>query len=204
MAVKITSRVKSTCARSGSSPYGALSTRISDELELLGHVGDPALAEAFPGQRIDTARAEHRPHGKFEGAGVRRRYDPAEVVGRETEQRFGFVDREFQARFAFLRPVRPAEKRFFECLGRPAGALGAGAGGEVRAIRPRLRPQWSSSCEPILPDRSPSLGRGVPRREIRPAATRVNRDASRRVCAACCRRAPVMPPRMIYTPPARR
>ena len=37
------------------------------ELELLGDVGHPALAEAFPGQRLDAARAQHAPHGHLEG-----------------------------------------------------------------------------------------------------------------------------------------
>ena len=40
------------------------------ELELLGDVRHPALAEALPGQRIDAALAQHGPHGHLEGAGV--------------------------------------------------------------------------------------------------------------------------------------
>jgi hypothetical protein len=40
------------------------------ELQLLGGVGDPALAEAFPRQRINTTRAQHRPHGQLESARV--------------------------------------------------------------------------------------------------------------------------------------
>src|SRR5690606_2450163 len=110
-------------------------------LELFGHVGDPALAEALPGERVDATSAKHGPHSEFEGAGVGGRHDRAEIVGGQPEQRLGLVDGKLKARLALLRPVRAAEERLAEVIGRPAGALGARAGGEMRAIRPLLRPR---------------------------------------------------------------
>src|SRR5690606_30289143 len=81
------------------------------ELELFGHVGDPALAEALPGERVDATSAKHGPHSEFEGAGVRGRHDRAEIVGGQPEQRLGLVDGKLKARLALLRPVRAAEER---------------------------------------------------------------------------------------------
>ena len=159
--VKSTSRSKSTLPRSGSRPYSASMHAQVLELELLGDVGHPALAEALPGQRIDAARAQHGPHRHLEGAGVGGRHDAAHVAGGQAQQRLGLVDGELEARLAFLGAMRAAEERLVEVLEGPAGALGAGAGGEVHVGRPlgRLRRRGH---EPTLPDSCPSLGRGVP------------------------------------------
>ena len=131
------------------------------QLELLGGIRHPALAEAFPGQHVDAALTEHGPHGHLEGAGVGGGHDGAQVAGRKAEQRLGLVDGELEARLAFLGAVRAAEERVFEFLGGPAGALGAGAGGKMRECRPLGRFRGGGHL-PTLPDSCLSVGRGVP------------------------------------------
>ena len=112
-------------------------TRASFELELLDHVGDPALAEAFPGQHVDAARAEQRPQRHLDRAGIGGRHDADAVVGRHLQHFAGEVDGALQARLAELGAVRAAEGGIFESVERPAGALGAGAGGKERRAGPR-------------------------------------------------------------------
>ena len=63
------------------------------ELQLLDHVGDPAGAEALPGEHGDRPRAEQRPHRHFERAGVGGGDDAEPVVGGQAEQRVRPVDR---------------------------------------------------------------------------------------------------------------
>ena len=161
--VNSTSRSKSTLPRSGSLPYSASMHAQVFQLQLLGGVGHPALAEALPGQRVDAACAQHGPHGHLEGAGVGGRHDAADVAGGQAQQRLGLVDGELQARLAFLGAMRAAEERLVERLQGPAGALGAGAGGEQHIARPLGR-LGRRGHEPTLSDSCPSLGRGVPAR----------------------------------------
>ena len=123
-------------ARSGSLPYSALRTRRSSSLScLVTSVTQPSpkLSQAS----ASTPRcAQHGPHGHLEGAGVGGGHDGAHVARRQAQQRLGLVDGELQARLAFLGAVRAAEERVVEGFEGPAGALGAGAGGEMDIGRP--------------------------------------------------------------------
>ncbi len=131
------------------------------KLELLQDIGDPTLAEAFPGERIDTALAEQRPHRHLESPGVRSGNDAANVVLRQLKELARLVDGELQARLAFLRSMGAAEKCVAEDFGGPAGALGAGAGREMRSCRLGSRLRMVGHV-PTLPDRCSSLGRSGP------------------------------------------
>jgi hypothetical protein len=79
------------------------------ELQLLDHVGDPARAEAFPGQHRRAARAQHRPHRHLDGAGVRGRHDADPVVRGHAEDVARRLDRGLQLGLADGGAVRPAK-----------------------------------------------------------------------------------------------
>ena len=59
------------------------------ELELLDDIGDPAGAEAFPGDHIDAARAEQRPQRHLDGAGIGSRHDADAVIRRHAAESHG-------------------------------------------------------------------------------------------------------------------
>ena len=102
------------------------------ELQLLGRVGRPALAEALPDQHVDGPGAEHRPHRHLEGAGVGGGHDADAVVGRHAEEARGAVDHVLELRLRLRGAVRAAEEGAGgDRLGGPARALGAGARGEL-------------------------------------------------------------------------
>ena len=105
------------------------------QLQLLGHVGDPVLAEALEGQQLDRLGTQHRPHRHFHGAGVRSGHDADQEVVRNLQHLAGAFDRVLQARLAQLRAVRAAEHGVLEIFGGPAGALGARAGRKLGASR---------------------------------------------------------------------
>ena len=107
------------------------------ELELLGHIRDPAFAEAFPGEHLDRAGSEHRPQRHLDRAGIGGGHDADAVIGRNLQDFAGQVDGALQARLAELRPVRAAQRVGFEIFERPSGALRAGAGGKKRRARTR-------------------------------------------------------------------
>ena len=69
------------------------------ELQLLGGIGHPFLAEAFPGEDVDRARAQHRPHDHLDGAGVGRRHDRDLEISRNAQHRAGAVDGLFELGF---------------------------------------------------------------------------------------------------------
>ena len=107
------------------------------ELQLLDRVGDPAFAEAFPGQAGDRPRAEHRPHRQLERAGVGAG-DDADAVGvGKLEHLAHQVDAMLQPLLAERAAVRAAESVGEELVGAPARRLGAGAGREIRPRRKR-------------------------------------------------------------------
>ena len=96
------------------------------ELELLGDVGDPAGAEAFPCEHRHRARPEQRPDRHFHRAGVGRRDDAEPVIGRELQQRVRALDRVGKLGLADVAAVRAAERGRVELVGAPARRLGAG------------------------------------------------------------------------------
>lgn len=116
------------------------------QLELLGDVGDPALAKALPGDHVDAAGAQHRPHRHLDGAGVGGRHDADAVIGRDLQHLARQVDREFELVLADLGAVRAAERCITKGLEGPAGALGAGAGREMRHARARSRNRIRHRC----------------------------------------------------------
>ena len=101
------------------------------QLELLDHIRDPALAEAFPGEHVDAPRAEQRPHGHFDRAGVGGGHDADEIVGGDLQDFAGEIDGQLQLHLADLGAVGAAKGRIREVLEAVSGALGAGAGGEI-------------------------------------------------------------------------
>ena len=132
------------------------------QLQFLDDVADPALAEGFPGDGGDGTRAEQRPQRHFDRAGIGRRHDADLVIGRHFKHFARQFDRELELGLADLRAMRAAEGCVLEILGVPAGALGAGAGGKMRHVRPRsgLRYGHDLSFQIV----SLPLGGGVPPR----------------------------------------
>ena len=160
--MKSTSRSKSTLARSGSLPYSASMHAQVLELELLGDVRHPALAEALPGQRIDAARAQHGPHGHLEGAGVGGRHDGR--TGSPAAGRAAPWSCRWRASGAPCLPWRGASGRGtpFRGFARDQpGRLAQGPEEKCSIGRPLGRFRRGGH-EPTLPDSCPSLGRGVP------------------------------------------
>ena len=85
------------------------------------------LAEGLEGQQLDRTRAEHRPHGHLDGAGVGAGDDADQEVGRNAQHLTGAVDRQLQLRLAGLAAMRASEDGVIEGLWGPAGSLGAWA-----------------------------------------------------------------------------
>ena len=135
------------------------------ELQFLDDVADPALAEGFPGERGDGPRTEHRPQRHLDRAGIGGRHDADAIIGGHFEHFARQIDRELELGLADLRAMRTAERCVLEILGIPSGALGAGAGGKMRHVRPRSGLRYSHR----LPFQIVSLplGGGVPPRLIR-------------------------------------
>ena len=132
------------------------------ELQLLGRVGRPALAEALPDQHVDGPGAEHRPHRHLEGAGVGGGHDADAVVGRHAEQARGAVDHVLQLRLRLRGAVRAAEEGAGgDRLGGPARALGAGARGELGT----RRVGWRVSRVPRRPRRRGTGASAILRRQ---------------------------------------
>ena len=108
--VKTTSRSESTWRRDRAARRRAPRAADVRELQLLGDVGDPALAEGLPGQHIDAARAQQRPQRHLDRAGIGAGDDAEPVVGGHAEDRPAAVDRLGQLRLALLeRCERPRQ-----------------------------------------------------------------------------------------------
>ena len=167
--VKITSRSKSTAARSGSEPYGAESTRAS-RLELLGRVGRPLLAEALPGEHVDRPLAEQRPHRHLDRAGVGGRHDrrASSPPGMPSSARLRSITACSRSLAAFARCERPSSAPD-SAASRPARTLRARAGRELGTLRTTagLRVRWHGLVVGYPPGREQSTaGRaGFQRRE---------------------------------------
>ena len=159
--VKTTSRSKSTVDEIGKLAVIGIELADIRELQLLDDIGDPAGAEAFPGDHVDAARAEQRPERHFDGAGVGGRHDADAVIGRHFENFTGKVDGLLELALADLRAVRAAEGRVGERIERPTGALRAGARRKM-GICGRMSGFAGFAMMLSFQIESPSLGRGVP------------------------------------------
>ena len=91
----------------------------------------PALAEALPVARVHGSLAEHVPHGHLVGPGVAGGHDGAEVVVRHLQNALGVLDGLAQPGLAELRAVRTTQGIGAKRGKVVAGALLAGAGGEL-------------------------------------------------------------------------
>ena len=96
------------------------------ELELLDDIGDPAGAEALPGDHVDAARAEQRPQRHLDRAGVGGRHDADPVVGRHLQDVAGELDRLLELGLADLGAVRAAERGSIERCSDHPGRLAQG------------------------------------------------------------------------------
>ena len=75
---------------------------IGVQFQLLVHVGDPALTEAFPGEHRDAAGTQEGPHRHFDRARVRARDDADSVRIGHLQHLARQVDRQLQDRLADL------------------------------------------------------------------------------------------------------
>src|SRR4029077_17518599 len=105
------------------------------------------------------------PQRHLNGARIGGRNDAYAIISRDFKHLACQIDRELELCLADLRAMRPAESCVLEILGGPAGALGTGAGGEMRHFGPRS----GLRCSHDLPFQIVSLplGGGVPPRLIR-------------------------------------
>src|SRR5690606_19877319 len=117
---------------------GAQHARVLD-LQLLRDVGDPALAEAFPGEEIDAARAEEIPERHLDRARVGRGHDRDAPLGGKAEDPARALEHLLEPRLACLGAVRAADERVLERGKAPLGVLGAGSGRERGGVRPTGR-----------------------------------------------------------------
>ena len=175
-------------------PIGCLDDADIRQFQLLLDVGDPGLAEAFPGDHVDAACAQQRPHRHFHRAGVGGRHDADAVIGRHLQDLAGEVDGRLQFRLADGGAMRAAERRVGEGGGRPARALGAGAGGKIRIGRPHNRLCHRRHLARPLETRTVPMRHGVggqerlltpPRRDRARAARRRRRCPQRPPPAGC-------------------
>ena len=95
--VKTTSRSQSTWREIGQLAVGRVEHARVLELQLLDDVGDPALAEALPGQHVDAARAEQRPQRHLDRAGIGGGHDAEAIILGHAEQRARAVEHFLQA-----------------------------------------------------------------------------------------------------------
>jgi len=117
------------------------------QLELLHRVLNPDIAEALPRRDRHRARGiEHRPHRRFDRAGVRCGHDAHQIIIGDAEQFAGEVDRVLQTRLAQRRTVRAAERFGFELVQRPAGEFCRGTRGKKRALRLKRRLVCEPAC----------------------------------------------------------
>jgi hypothetical protein len=130
------------------------------QLQLLDHIGDPAFAKAFPSQHFNRTGPQQRPHCHFDGPGIRPRHNADAIVGRHVQDGTGQVDRFFQLGLADGGAVRPPQRRIAQHIEGITGNLGAGARGKTRICRARSR--GVQIRHGILPDKCPSVGKGVP------------------------------------------
>src|SRR5438874_44847 len=93
----------------------------------------------FPGQHGHGARPEQRPQRHLDCAGIGGRHDADAVARRHLQHVAREIDGALELGLAKLGAMRASEDGVGEGLQAPAGALGAGAGGAMRASGPDLR-----------------------------------------------------------------
>src|SRR5262249_27922580 len=131
------------------------------ELQLLD-IGNPALAEILPGQHVDAARAEQRPHRDLDRPGIRAGDNADPPVGGDAEDRaraLDDLDEPLQPHRGAMRA--PGQRR------RPAGP-----GPRPPAWRrgPTRNPGWraagSASSHLSAKVRAPQLMNATPARQL--------------------------------------
>ncbi len=115
---------KSTCARSGSWPYGASSTRASGSFSCLTTSVAQSSEKLSKASTSTGAGAEQRPQRHLDRAGVGGGHDAEQAVGGNAEHLARAVDGLLEGAFP-LGAVAAAERRARERVQRPAGTLGA-------------------------------------------------------------------------------
>jgi hypothetical protein len=130
------------------------------QTQLLEHIGDPAGAETLPCQHFHRPRAQQRPHRHLDRAGVRGRHDADAIAVGHAKDFARAVDGGLQPRLAQGGAVRAPQNVAAQPGRIESGVFLAGARGETRIGRPRGRDRMIGHA--ILPDKRPSLGRGVP------------------------------------------
>ncbi len=103
------------------------------QLQLLGGIGDPVLAEAFPGEHVHGLCAQHGPHAHLDGTGIRRGHDRHAIIVRNTENGFRPVNRGFQLLLRITGTVRAAKSGGFKFFEGKSGTLCSRTGRKVRA-----------------------------------------------------------------------
>ncbi len=131
------------------------------ELELLDDIGNPAGAEAFPGDHINAALAEQRPERHLDGTGVGSRHDADAVIRRHFQNFAGEIDRLLQLGLADFRAVRTAKGRIGKSFERPTRTFRAGARRKMSVLRTHVR--LCGICHiATLPDRWLLVGEECP------------------------------------------
>ena len=70
------------------------------QLQMLDDVDHPMFAECFPGDDVDGPRAEQRPQGRLDGAGVGAGHDGDAIIGRNLQNFAGQLNGLLQPGFA--------------------------------------------------------------------------------------------------------
>ncbi|MNS82080.1 hypothetical protein D3C72_1158150 [compost metagenome] len=83
------------------------------QLKLLDDVGNPASAEAFPGEHVNAAFAQQRPERHFNSAGVGCGNNADTIIGRNIKNFTGEINGLLQLGFANLGAMRATER----CIG---------------------------------------------------------------------------------------
>ena len=161
--VKTTSRAKSTCGQVRQLAVVGLDGAGVVELELLDDVGDPAEAEALPGEHVDAALRR----AATTAPSRRRRYrKPARCRSGSRPGTSSTARVRSMACLSLALPILARCERPSAAsadVQRPAGPLGARTRGIIGIDRPAAG--LAKVCHSTLSDRRPSLGRGVPPRD---------------------------------------
>ena len=160
------------CRQVGQFAIGRFEHAHVGQPKLLHDVGHPAEPEAFPGEHVDAARAEQRPERHLHGAGIGCGHDAR--CGSPPGRAAVAASRRSPASDAPCRAssdasVRPAHPSGFRGTSRAAWRWGRRKSADSPAAMPASRSSpWCST----LPDRRPSVGRGLPPPRLEKSAVR--------------------------------